>query len=65
MTWQLEKVETELWKEAPDPVLEAIAAVITEEQPEWNGSPSELVNKLGLDMQPNVLTKRLNINAGW
>lgn len=64
LTWQLEKAETELWKEAPDPVLEAIAAVITEEQPEWNGSPSELVNKLGLDMQPNVLTKRLNINAG-
>ena len=64
LTWQLEKAETELWKEPPDSILEAVAAIVTEEQTEWNGSPSELVSKLGLDIKPNVLTKRLNVNAG-
>ena len=64
LTWQLEKAETELWKEPPDPILDAVAALTAEEQPEWVGSPTELVNKLGLDIQPNVLTKRLNVNAG-
>ena len=64
LTWQLERAETELWKEPPDSVLDAVAAIITAEQPEWKGSPAELVGVLGLDMKPNVLTKRLNVNAG-
>ena len=62
--WLLTKSETELWKEPSDPVLDAIAAIVTEEQPEWNGTPSELVIKLGLNIKPNILTKRLNVNAG-
>ena len=62
--WSLTKAETELWKEPPDPVLDAVVAIVTTEQPGWSGSPSELVNKLGLDIKPNVLTKRLNVNAG-
>ena len=64
LTWQFESAETELWKDPPDPILEAIAAVVTEKSLEWHGSPTELVNKLELDMQPNVLTKHLNVNAG-
>jgi RecA-family ATPase len=64
LTWQLEKAETELWKDPPDPVLDAVAAIVTGQRPEWSGSPTELVVRLGLDMQPNVLTKRLNVNAG-
>lgn len=64
LTWQLEKAETELWKDPPDPTLEAVSAVVTEESPEWSGSPTELVSKLGLDMKPNTLTMRLNVNAG-
>jgi RecA-family ATPase len=63
LTWQLEKAETELWKEPPDPVLDAVAAIVTEQQPKWSGNPTELVSRLGLDMQPNVLTKHLNVNA--
>ena len=62
--WLLTKAETELWKKPSDPVLDAIAAIITAEQSEWNGTPSELVIKLGLNMKPNILTKRLNVNAG-
>lgn len=64
LLWLLERAETELWKEPPDPVLDAVAALVKADRPEWAGTPTELVNELGLDMKPNVLTLRLNINAG-
>ena len=56
--------ETELWKKPPDPLLEKIAAVITEDSPVWSGSATELVALLGEDIQPNILTRRLNVKAG-
>lgn len=62
--WQLEKTETELWKEPPDPILEAVAALVSPEQPQWIGTPTELVDKLGLDIKPNTLTKHVNVSAG-
>jgi len=64
LTWQLEKAETELWKEPPDPLLDAVAAIVAAPHPEWRGSPTELVDRLGVDMKPNTLTMRLNVNAG-
>ncbi|CAB1247591.1 conserved protein of unknown function [Ruminococcaceae bacterium BL-4] len=63
LAWLLEKAETELWREPPDPILEAVASVVSEAQPVWNGCPTELVNRLGLDMKPNALTLRLNVKA--
>lgn len=63
LAWILEKAETELWREPPDPILEAVASVVTETQPVWNGCPTELVNRLGLDMKPNALTLQLNVKA--
>ena len=61
--WELTKAETELWKEPDDPVLEAIAKVVSEEHPEWSGTASELLQLLpDLDMQPNILTRKLNIS---
>jgi hypothetical protein len=30
----------------------------------WSGSPTDLVAMLNLDIQPNTLTKRLNVTAG-
>ena len=60
--WKLTKAETELWKEPADPVLEAVAKVVSEEQPLWSGTASELLQLLSdLDMQPNILTRKLNI----
>ena len=53
-----------LWKSPPDPLLDKIAAVITEDNPVWNGSATELVALLGEDIQPNILTRRLNVKAG-
>lgn len=64
LVWELERRETELHKEPPDPVLEAVAALVTAEQPEWNGTATDLAAVLGLDIQPNALTKRLNVRAG-
>lgn len=63
-TWKLTKAETELWKEPADQVLEAVARMVSEEQTEWCGTASELLQLLpDMDMQPNVLTRKLNIGA--
>jgi RecA-family ATPase len=63
LIWQFEKAETELWKAPPDPLLEAVAALVVE-QPLWSGTATELAEKLGLDMKPNTLSMRLNVSAG-
>ena len=62
--WNLDKTETELHKEPPDPVLEAVARLVTSEQPEWTGSPSELAVALDTGMAANALTKYLNVKCG-
>lgn len=55
--WQLTDKETQLWKELPDPLLGAVARVVTQEYPEWGGSATELMDRIdGMDIQPNVLT---------
>ncbi len=60
--WELTKMETELWKEPADPMLEKIATLVSEEEPEWIGTATDLLQRLPeLDMQPNVLTRKLNI----
>ena len=64
LVWELERRETELHREAPDEVLEAVAALVTAERPEWNGTATDLAAALGLDIQPNALAKRLNVRAG-
>jgi hypothetical protein len=63
LIWQFEKAETELWKAPPDPLLEAVAALVVE-QPLWSGTATSLAEKLGLDMKPNTLSMRLNVSAG-
>lgn len=62
--WELERAETELWKAPPDPVLEAVAALVTADRSTWTGTATELVQALQLDIKPNTLTMRLNVNAG-
>ena len=64
LIWLLDHAETELWESPPDPLLDKIAAVITEDNPEWNGSATELVCLLQVDIQPNILTRKLNVKAG-
>ena len=64
LCWNFEKAETELWKEPPEPLRECIANLVTEENPTWQGTATELIEKLGLDMKPNVVSLKLNVNAG-
>lgn len=63
LVWELEKTETELWKQPPDPLLENIADKIARGNSEWQGTPTELVEFLGADMKANALTMKLNIIA--
>ncbi|MDM8240293.1 AAA family ATPase, partial [Pseudoflavonifractor phocaeensis] len=63
LVWELERRETELRQEPPDPVLGAVAALVTAERPGWRGTATELVTALGLDMKPNALAMRLNVRA--
>jgi RecA-family ATPase len=62
LIWELEKVETELWKEPTDPILEAMADIMAD-KPEWSGTPTELVQEIKITIQPNTLSLRLNVNA--
>ena len=64
LLWELETAETELWKEPPEPLLEKIAKFITADNAVWCGTPTELVEVLGVDMKANTLSMKLNINAG-
>ena len=64
LAWDLERTETELWKEPPEPLLEKIAALLSSGSNEWAGTPTELCTVLNIDIQPNALTRKLNVNAG-
>ena len=59
--WKLVKLETEMWKPKPDPVLEQIAVFVNEANPVWSGTASELLEAIpGIDKKANVLTRYLN-----
>ena len=45
-------------------LLEKIAQLLSSGSNEWTGTPTELCSILQLDIQPNALTRKLNINAG-
>ena len=57
-------METELWKAQPEPLLEQVSAFLSSAGKDWAGTPTELSALLGVDMKPNALTRRLNVNAG-
>ena len=59
----VEKAETELWQVPSDPILEKVAALLSEDILEWSGTPTELAEALKLELKPNLLTKHLNVNA--
>ncbi len=63
LAWELEREETELWKDPPEPLLEEVAKKINAENSLWIGSPTDLVIYLGVDMRANALSLRLNVNA--
>ena len=64
LLWCFDHADKEPYHEPPDPLLEKVAALVTEESPTWEGSATELISALALDMQPNALAKQLNVKAG-
>ena len=60
--WEFTKTETEFWKEPEDPLLEKIKELVTIDQPEWTGTATELVEILQVEMQPNALSRKLNVS---
>ena len=63
LVWKLDHAENELWKQPPDPILEAVAQIVSADNREWEGSPTELALVIQTDMAVNRLTKHLNVNA--
>lgn len=60
--WNFKKAETELWKSPPNPLLEAIDALLTDERTEWQGTATELMKELpAMQLSANVLSRKLNI----
>ena len=63
LQWNFDHADTELYREPPDPLLEKIAALVTEERPTWQGRATELIEELGLELKPNALAMRLNVRS--
>jgi RecA-family ATPase len=63
LQWLLERAETELWQEPPEPLLQMVSQLLTKENPLWEGTPTDLAQALGLDMKPNQLSTKLNVNV--
>ena len=60
--WKFKKAETELWKQPPNPLLEAINEFLAEGRQEWEGTATELLKQLpDMQLSANVLSRRLNV----
>lgn len=67
--WKFVSAETELWKDPPDPVLEAVAKVISTGEENWQGTATELLEELRkidpeISVAANALGRKLNVSAG-
>ena len=65
LNWELVKVDTELYQEPPDPLLELVAQLVTEENPIWSGTATELSQCLqeadsSRNFTPNWIVRTLN-----
>ena len=63
LLWELIRTDSELWKAPPDPLLEKISQLVTTEAPLWEGTATTLAKLLDCNLTPNVLSRKLNINA--
>ncbi len=62
--WKLTKVENEISAPPPDPLLDKISKMVTPLEPKWTGTASDLLALISdMDLQPNTLTRRLNISV--
>ena len=64
LCWELSGEKSPEYTEPPEPVLEAIGGFINSDNPIWEGTATELIEKLELDIKPNALSLKLKVNAG-
>lgn len=64
LCWELNGEKSPEYNEPPEPVLEAIGGFINADNLIWEGTATELIEKLELDIKPNALSLKLNVNAG-
>lgn len=64
LCWDFKSAQTNVNEEPPEPVIEAVGKFVNADNPVWEGTATDLIEKLELDIQPNVLSMKLNINAG-
>lgn len=64
LCWELSGEKSPEYTEPPEPVLETIGGFINADNPTWEGTATELIEKLELDIKPNALSLKLNVNAG-
>ena len=64
LTWELDSVSADAWTEPKDPVIEAVAKLVAEEKPVWEGTSTELAELIRTDLKPNALSMKLNVKAG-
>ena len=63
LCWDFKSERAPAESELPEPVLEAVGQFIGPDNPMWEGTATELKEKLDLDIKPNILTLKLNVNA--
>ena len=51
-------------KEPPEPLLDEIAELVLKENLYWEGSATELASLVKVEIQPHVITRKLNVLAG-
>lgn len=64
LCWDFKGERSPDYTEPLEPVLEAVGRFINAENPTWEGTATELIEKLELDIKPNALSLKLNVNAG-
>lgn len=63
LCWDFKRERSPDYTEPPEPVIEAIGNFINADNPTWDGTATELIEQLSLDIKPNALSLKLNVNA--
>lgn len=64
LCWNFKGERSPDYTEPLEPVLETVGRFINAENSTWEGTATELIEKLSLDIKPNALSLKLNVNAG-
>ena len=52
-----------MYAEPKDDLLEKISTLVSADKSEWIGTATSMIEKLELDLQPNMLSRKLNVSV--